>query len=666
MHPQLFRSFLCLSSLIFSHDDAESGVKIPVGCGRPSIKLLRLSMESSDEEKDIFVIKDRWRCRDEIEEGVKDEWKKCCGAGSEMNSYQGCTEYTKKIYWCVACKEYCCLQCVISNADSEKRASDGHTFGKNILCNRHGEECRHYGHEISYPEPLPPLVEDTRWHQLLRRNIRNPSKESMESEEAGFELPCYWHRDPNGKGLGYEPASNSYWVRTILHKESDDKWLMYDAQKSKIYDTITWTNMPKGLRNLWNHWFKYPGIEQRIKMECGKGDNSSKSPAKKRAKAPQRTTAPQGKSSSIYDKYYTEAVANTALFGNDSDESDDDNMGELTSTMEGGQGKKSNQRGKSNQRVKQKLATSHLRDSRLAHNHRATSKAAAAASVPAAAAAQGDDDSSVSSTESDDQPETPSEFIARLNTRMVKKLSKKNHKNDNNSFSSATLRSALVQVSTVKIALKLEALQLDGDVDGESFSSIIDSCIPSTVNVKIGKDDVVNKLVLAWSLTRYLVGDGENQIQLKREHQRVYSQFSSIMSRIEAACDSDVQMEGCNDKGFRSVRLSSEEMQRNYLKQAGSKKCNLPCAFCNCSPSFTDEPPSNKEKAKRNRKAEAMYVKNAEIIQKHREGDGPPLRDDKGNVMTNQKSLKTEEEVIMCHCIEQNPGCACRFVCPKS
>jgi len=58
--------------LIFSHDDAERGGKIPVGCGRPSIKLLRLSMESSDEEKEIFVSKDRWRCRDEIEEGVKD------------------------------------------------------------------------------------------------------------------------------------------------------------------------------------------------------------------------------------------------------------------------------------------------------------------------------------------------------------------------------------------------------------------------------------------------------------------------------------------------------------------------------------------------------------------------------------------------------------------
>mmetsp|Transcript_17930 Transcript_17930/g.36048 ORF Transcript_17930/g.36048 Transcript_17930/m.36048 type:complete len:110 (+) Transcript_17930:180-509(+) len=73
-----------------------------------------------------------------------------------MNSYQGCPEYTKKIYWCVACKEYCC----------------------------------YYGHQISYPEPLPlpPLVEDTHWHQLWRRNIRNPSKESMESEEAGFEL----------------------------------------------------------------------------------------------------------------------------------------------------------------------------------------------------------------------------------------------------------------------------------------------------------------------------------------------------------------------------------------------------------------------------------------------------------------------------------------------
>mmetsp|Transcript_24528 Transcript_24528/g.37554 ORF Transcript_24528/g.37554 Transcript_24528/m.37554 type:complete len:94 (+) Transcript_24528:598-879(+) len=89
---------------------------------------------------------------------------------------------------------------------------------------------------------------------------------------------------------------------------------------------------------------------------------------------------------------------------------------------------------------------------------------------------------------------------------MVKKLSKKNHKNDDNSFSSTTLRSALVQVSSVKKALKLEALQLDSDVDGESFSSIIDSCIPSAVNVKISKDDVVNKLVLAWSLTRYLVG----------------------------------------------------------------------------------------------------------------------------------------------------------------
>ena len=177
-------------------------------------------------------------------------------------------------------------------------------------------------------------------------------------------------------------------------------------------------------------------------------------------------------------------MANTALFGNDSDESDDDSMGGLKSTMEGGQGKKSNQRENSNQRVKQKLATSHLRDSRLAHNHRATSKAAATASVPAAAAAQGDDDSSVSSTESDDQPETPSEFISRLNTRMVKKLSKKNHKNDDDSFSSTTLRSALVQVSSVKKALKLEALQLDGDVDGESFSSIIDSCIPSAVNVR--------------------------------------------------------------------------------------------------------------------------------------------------------------------------------------
>mmetsp|Transcript_17930 Transcript_17930/g.36051 ORF Transcript_17930/g.36051 Transcript_17930/m.36051 type:complete len:91 (+) Transcript_17930:808-1080(+) len=72
-------------------------------------------------------------------------------------------------------------------------------------------------------------------------------------------------------------------------------------------------------------------------------------------------------------------------------------MGGLKSTMEGGQGKKSNQRGNSNQRVKQKLATSHLRDSRLAHNHRAASKAATTASVPAAAAAaaQDDDDSSV-------------------------------------------------------------------------------------------------------------------------------------------------------------------------------------------------------------------------------------------------------------------------------
>ena len=116
-----------------------------------------------------------------------------------------------------------------------------------------------------------------------------------------------------------------------------------------------------------------------------------------------------------------------------------------------------------------------------------------------------------------------------------------------------------------------------------------------------------------------------------------------------------------DDKRFRSFKLSHAEMSRKYMK-GNAKKVKKRCACCSCNPSYTDEPPSNKAKAVRNKRAIAQTQKDALQIDNFLRGSGLPLMDG-DKIVKNVKSAKEEVEVIVCHCHEMENNCNCGFVC---
>ena len=119
---------------------------------------------------------------------------------------------------------------------------------------------------------------------------------------------------------------------------------------------------------------------------------------------------------------------------------------------------------------------------------------------------------------------------------MQQKLNKNHTAADSNTYKSDQLMEMLNTIMDLKNILKSKAMKLDGDVDGEVFSDIIETCVPTKANKKLLKPKIIEYLVKAWSATRFLVGGEVHQIQLSPREQRTYATFSVTMRNIEMVC----------------------------------------------------------------------------------------------------------------------------------
>ena len=104
------------------------------------------------------------------------------------------------------------------------------------------------------------------------------------------------------------------------------------------------------------------------------------------------------------------------------------------------------------------------------------------------------------------------------------------------------------------------------------------------------------------------------------------------------------------DKNSKSHKLSSHAMERSYLADRGTKPPPKYCLCAKCGHVLVDEPPMNKDVARKDRQLEEKWKADRTIIDNYNNTGLNPLLDSKGAIVTKLRNPTYGDKVIMCHC----------------
>lgn len=99
---------------------------------------------------------------------------------------------------------------------------------------------------------------------------------------------------------------------------------------------------------------------------------------------------------------------------------------------------------------------------------------------------------------------------------------------------------------------------------------------------------------------------------------------------------------------MKSIILRDEMMNRCYLAGSGYAPRPMFNVCCKCGHLVVDEPRENKKAAKQTAQNQKQWLADNEQVQKWRNGEGPPLLDNKKRNVTNVKPPKADPEFIIC------------------
>ena len=248
--------------------------------------------------------------------------------------------------------------------------------------------------------------------------------------------------------------------------------------------------------------------------------------------------------------------------------------------------------------------------------------------------------------------------------RVMKDKVKGNYSGGNpDSTSHEQLRAKLVTVVQYKAILLAKAAVLDETMDvanqpvGTTISSVLAAQIPDNVPKKMIKSNVSFALVDTWSILSKVLGFCT--FSRKETHDlQVYIQY---MSRVERYAKLVLDEDNTALKNMKSVNLPSTMMDRDYLAEGGFPTpqwartcCSCRHAVCDhCRHAVCDQPKENKAAAKETVKNQKQWYADNKQVEKFYIGQGPPLLNTKGKIITNVPTPKVTPEYFMCHCWQQ-------------
>jgi len=240
--------------------------------------------------------------------------------------------------------------------------------------------------------------------------------------------------------------------------------------------------------------------------------------------------------------------------------------------------------------------------------------------------------------------------------RVMKDKVKGNYSGGNpDSTSHEQLRAMLVTVVQYKAILLAKAAVLDETMDvanqpvGTTISSVLAAQIPDNVPKKMIKSNVSFALVDTWSILSKVLG--YCTFSRKETHDlQVYIQY---MSRVERYAKRVLDEDKTALKNMKSVNLPPTMMDRDYLTEGGFPTPPWARTCCSCGHAVCDQPKENKAAAKETVKKQKQWVADNTQVEKFSIGQGPPLLNTKGKIITNVPAPKVAPEYFMCHCWKQ-------------
>ena len=275
--------------------------------------------------------------------------------------------------------------------------------------------------------------------------------------------------------------------------------------------------------------------------------------------------------------------------------------------------------------------------------------------APAGHAARGalaainiDSDTDASSTDSGGScvfVESDVRLSALIRGLVLKKLSGR----VNSSLTSHTqpaLKAMLDEIIRIRPRLLEKALNSSNEKIPKSLHGMLLQAIPTKVAAKISKANICNHMVKCWDVLHYLL----KHVKLHRDDAHDIGVYVALLEDVEKACRRDLAALEEEDKNSKSIKLTPGQMARKYLQNgfAVNRKVYVGCAKCNHG--FHDHPNTNKAAKKKNANATAEWNAKRVIMQNWKDGKGPALRDEKGEVIGKIANPKFIPELIVCHC----------------
>ncbi len=624
---------------------------------------MELSDNNSESSDQGMPVDNNWRFLSDVpdDDGVFF----CCGRGMpnasggySLSSMCGnAIEHDNRQHWCVVCNTWCCLQCVRVNAVKSRRFTEGLPLELNVLCNYHEDaDLEKWGYEV--PPPILPSTAppSTKWIDLaLDRKGKDAEKGELEEAPVGSSIPCVCKHEVDNEGLGNVLRSHEKegWWRCILHKDAENVWHVFNETMSEKIQTVVWETgdkyNPECLAVYWGESFVNPtecDIESAI--DDGVKQLDLKKSAQNNTNSKKKAPKQQGDRRSV-QSYYEEAAANTTAGDHSvSSVSVSSNEQEQSPAKKKSRGRNAATKKKKKKKKKKGASKpSHLRDNRLHHNHAATN----AAQQRQAGDVSSDEYSSDEDASGATTITSQIEFLDTLGNAMVAKLNNNYVQGNPLTYQPAQFRSMLTNLLNMKHVLLNAAGKISSRIDNKTYEEILNGVLSFTLPKKIGKLDMASHLMKIWSALRLMVGQGANQIRIPRAHEADFRLFSSAMSQIESACQTEIAVSTVESGIGKSLKLSHQEMARPYLEDA--KELNLDfyklgCACCNHW--LVDDPNTNNKIVKSNRKERTRWENESKQIQKYKETGNRPLKDGNGQIRTSAKAPTVTHEVIVCHC----------------
>jgi len=198
----------------------------------------------------------------------------------------------------------------------------------------------------------------------------------------------------------------------------------------------------------------------------------------------------------------------------------------------------------------------------------------------------------------------------------------------------------------VGLAGGLDATMSFEDGGGVTIKDLLARAIPINIPAKIGKSKLCKFMVDVWAVFKPVSAN----VKIGRAEMHDLQQYIELMTRVEATARREIHEADNIDKNSKSHKLPSHAMERRYLADRGTKPSSRYCLCAKCGHVLVDEPPMNKDVARKDRQLEEKWKADRTIIDNYNNTGLNPLLDSKGAIITKLRNPTYGDKVIMCHC----------------